>query len=99
METLSKKFDLYISDGFIPISVPETITDNVNHDLRPYQKEAFSRFIYYTSEYKNRVERPHLLYHMATGSRKTLVMAGIILYLYSKGYTNFLFFCKQRKYS
>jgi len=92
METLSKKFDLFVSEGFIPISVPETISDNVSHQLRPYQKEAFSRFIYYTSEYKNRIERPHLLYHMATGSGKTLVMAGIILYLYSKGYTNFLFF-------
>ena len=29
---------------------------------------------------------------MATGSGKTLMMAGIILYLYEKGYRNFLFF-------
>ena len=29
---------------------------------------------------------------MATGSGKTLIMAGIILYLYDKGYRNFLFF-------
>ena len=29
---------------------------------------------------------------MATGSGKTLIMAGIILYLYEKGYRNFLFF-------
>jgi type III restriction enzyme len=29
---------------------------------------------------------------MATGSGKTLVMAGLMLYLYAKGYRNFLFF-------
>ena len=29
---------------------------------------------------------------MATGSGKTLIMAGLILYLYKKGYRNFLFF-------
>lgn len=92
METLSKKFDLYVSDGFIPLEIPVCVTDNLNHELRPYQKEAFARFIYYTSHYKNRAERPHLLYHMATGSGKTLVMAGLIMYLYTKGYRNFLFF-------
>jgi len=29
---------------------------------------------------------------MATGSGKTLMMAGLILYLYEQGYRNFLFF-------
>src|SRR5207253_9669103 len=29
---------------------------------------------------------------MATGSGKTLMMAGLILYLYQQGYRNFLFF-------
>jgi type III restriction enzyme len=29
---------------------------------------------------------------MATGSGKTLIMAGLILYLYQQGYRNFLFF-------
>ncbi|SMG66740.1 Restriction endonuclease, type I, R subunit/Type III, Res subunit, partial [methanotrophic bacterial endosymbiont of Bathymodiolus sp.] len=32
------------------------------------------------------------LYHMATGSGKTLIMAGLMLYLYKQGYRNFLFF-------
>ena len=35
---------------------------------------------------------PHLLFHMATGSGKTLIMAGAMLYLYEQGYRNFLFF-------
>jgi type III restriction enzyme len=34
----------------------------------------------------------HLLFQMATGSGKTIMMAGLMLYLYEKGYRNFLFF-------
>jgi len=33
-----------------------------------------------------------LLYNMATGSGKTMVMAGLILHLYEQGYRNYLFF-------
>lgn len=32
------------------------------------------------------------MFNMATGSGKTLIMAGLILYLYSQGYRKFLFF-------
>jgi type III restriction enzyme len=32
---------------------------------------------------------------MATGSGKTVMMAGVILYLYEKGYRNFLFFVNR----
>lgn len=67
---------------------------NPNFGLRPYQKEAFGRFAYYTEKYPERPqdEPLHLLFHMATGSGKTLVMAGLMLYLYDKGYRNFVFF-------
>ncbi|WP_159321630.1 DEAD/DEAH box helicase family protein, partial [Klebsiella pneumoniae] len=35
----------------------------------------------------------HLLFHMATGAGKTMVMAGAILYLFKEyGYQNFIFF-------
>ncbi len=61
--------------------------------LRPYQKEAFKYFInFWENDYESKPLKPHLLFHMATGSGKTLIMAGIILYLYTKGYRNFLFF-------
>ena len=33
-----------------------------------------------------------VLFHMATGSGKTYIMAGLMLYLYKKGYRNFVFF-------
>jgi len=71
---------------------------NPNFQMREYQKIAFGRFFYYMSDkYSEEYNRPkptHLLFNMATGSGKTLVMAGNILYLYKKGYRNFLFFTR-----
>lgn len=61
--------------------------------LRPYQTEAFQYFFsYWENDFEGKTVKPQLLFHMATGSGKTLIMAGIILYLYEKGYRNFLFF-------
>jgi type III restriction enzyme len=78
------------------VVLPNTITDNLkpNYGQRPYQIEAFKRFVYlYNEDFDDKPRKPyHLLYNMATGSGKTLVMAGLMLYLYEKGYRNFLFF-------
>jgi len=78
------------------VTVPNHITDNLKPGFgqRPYQIEAFQRFILCDSEdFEGKPKRPfHLLYNMATGSGKTLIMAGLMLYLYQKGYRNFLFF-------
>ena len=63
--------------------------------LRPYQEECFRYFLCYMdpeNDFDGKQTRPHLLFHMATGSGKTLVMAGAMLYLYEQGYRNFLFF-------
>ena len=99
MQTLSKKLDEYVrkdDDNFYRSRVPSFIYSNLksNYGKRSYQQEAFGRFVYYWNEYHERPkETPvQLLYHMATGSGKTLIMAGLIIYLYSKGYRNFLFF-------
>lgn len=76
------------------VSVPDYIADNLKYAQRPYQVESFQRFILcYTEDFEGKPRKPlHLLYNMATGSGKTLVMAGLMLYLYEKGYRNFLFF-------
>lgn len=78
------------------VTVPVYITDNLKPGihLRPYQHEAFQRFILcHSEEFKGKPSKPfHLLFNMATGSGKTLVMAGLMLHLYEKGYRNFLFF-------
>ena len=76
--------------------VPNYILDNLKSGFgqRPYQIESFQRYILcHTEDFEGRPNKPfHLLYNMATGSGKTLVMAGLMLYLYEKGFRNFLFF-------
>ena len=76
------------------VVVPNYIADNLKFDIRPYQEESFKRYIYSDLEdFEGKPNKPyHLLFNMATGSGKTLVMAGLMLYLYEKGYRNFLFF-------
>ncbi|MDL5041865.1 DEAD/DEAH box helicase family protein [Heyndrickxia coagulans] len=72
---------------------PDYITDNMVHTFRYYQNAAL-RFFHYsqvTKEFRHR-KINHVLFNMATGSGKTDLMAGLILYLYQEhGYQNFLF--------
>lgn len=76
--------------------LPDSIIGNLNPDfpVRPYQERAFKFFMNYWEEaFDGKPRQNHqLLFHMATGSGKTLMMAGLISYLYEKGYRNFLFF-------
>lgn len=77
--------------------LPSYIESNLNSDiiLRDYQEEAFRYFITYVESDLIKNKQIHNLFHMATGSGKTVIMAGLILYLYSKGYRKFLFFVNQ----
>lgn len=78
------------------VPVPNYITDNLKPGFgqRSYQIESFQRYILcHNEDFEGRPKKPfHLLYNMATGSGKTLIMAGLMLYLYEKGFRNFLFF-------
>lgn len=67
---------------------------NPSFDIRNYQNEALGRFYYYFEEYPQRKKPVHLMFNMATGSGKTLIMAANILYLYQRGYRNFIFFTR-----
>lgn len=92
MAFLYEKIDAlreYDSSALLPSYVPENL--NPNFELRPYQKQAFENFITHF-ESSNRPKPMQVLFHMATGSGKTLIMAGLMLYLYKQGYRNFLFF-------
>ena len=81
---------------FYKKQVPEYIYSNLKNGFgqRPYQQEAFGRFVFFWNDYHDKPKGvpTQLLYHMATGSGKTLIMAGLIIYLYERGYRNFLFF-------
>ncbi len=85
-----------LGDNVFNDLVPEYINNNLNpsFEMRPYQKEAFGRFEFFLDSYQNKPKNSPLnvMYHMATGSGKTLIMAGEILTLYKRGYRNFLFF-------
>ena len=69
------------------------IEDNLNRKfpLRAYQIKAFQNYLaYLENEFPGKPKNNHhLLFHMATGSGKTLIMAGTILDLYKRGYRNF----------
>ena len=95
MEFLYKSFENFFArKALAAVEMPLSISQNLKLDIRKYQEEAFKRFIYLEEEgLGTEVKKPfHLLFNMATGSGKTLVMAGLMLYLYEKGFRNFLFF-------
>lgn len=92
MAFLYEKIDAlreYGSCAALPSYIPENL--NPRFELRPYQKQAFENFITHFGNH-NRPRPTQVLFHMATGSGKTLIMAGLMLYLYKQGYRNFLFF-------
>ena len=93
MPFLFEKIDTLKEVGFYS-ELPTYIKENLNpeFELRPYQESAFCNFITYFENPKLKQKPTQTLFHMATGSGKTLIMAGLMLYLYKKGYRNFLFF-------
>ncbi|MFA4857253.1 DEAD/DEAH box helicase family protein, partial [Helicobacter pylori] len=71
------------------IELPTHITSNLKKELRDYQKQAIHDYL------EKRQFNPfqkHFMFEMATGSGKTLVMAGLILECCKQGYQNFIFF-------
>lgn len=84
------------------LAISEFITHNLKYDLFEWQREALENFLIFQDpqteledfpEIKNRPT--HLLFNMATGAGKTLMMAALILYYFDKGYRHFLFFVNQ----
>jgi type III restriction enzyme len=99
MQPLHKQLDAIAAarrPGFFKEQVPVSVYQNLctRFGQRDYQAEAWGRLVWYLNEFRDKpTQEPlQLLFHMATGSGKTLVMAGLILYLYEQGYRNFLFF-------
>lgn len=79
-----------INQGY---ETPDYILQNMKHHFRYYQADAF-RFYHYLLTEPQFSYHPsrQILFNMATGSGKTDLMAGLILYLYQEhGYQHFLF--------
>ena len=65
--------------GFLKKDIPDCIKNNLKStfELRPYQIEAFSRFFHcLDNDFPGKEWPLHFLFNMATGSGKTLIMAG-----------------------
>lgn len=93
-DTLDKMFGQL---NIAQTQLPEYFETGLNPSkrLRPYQEECMKYFLTYMNPDKNfcgKQRSPHLLFHMATSSGKTMMMALAMLYLYERGYRNFLFF-------
>ena len=86
MEKLSKELESALK--YANVEIPEHISQNLNKELRACQSEAIKRFLLQ----RQSPSTNHLMFNMATGSGKTLVMAALILDCYKRGYRNFVFF-------
>ena len=91
---LSIEYDSLEKRNKISKEIPAHILDNLNpiFELREYQISAITRFIEYFENEQEKKLPIQLLFNMATGSGKTLLMVAFILYLYEKGYRHFIFF-------
>ncbi|MDD3324141.1 MAG: DEAD/DEAH box helicase family protein [Sulfurospirillaceae bacterium] len=89
MALLFEQLDGFFENGFSKRpEIPPYISENLKHELREYQIKALQNFIFL----QNSKPKNHLLFHMATGSGKTMLIASSILELYARSYRNFLFF-------
>lgn len=77
--------------------IPKYISENLKHSFFDWQKTAFENFLTFEAikEAENSKLSTHLMFNMATGTGKTLLMAASILHYYRKGYRHFIFFVNQ----
>lgn len=96
MNFLYEKIDT-LKEAGIDKEIPSFMLDNLSPGikLRDYQKEAIKNTLIFLESNLSKNKQTHILYHMATGAGKTVIMALDILYYYNKGYRNFLFFTNQ----
>lgn len=78
-------------------NIPSYITNNLKFPLFKWQENALLNFLDYTviKKYEQDNNPTHLLFNMATGTGKTLLMAAVILYYYKQGKNKFIFFVNQ----
>lgn len=96
-KTLFETYDSVIASGMTFPEVPRYISSNLKHPLRTYQEEAVGRWLHYMDRDQVNKKIPvELLFNMATGSGKTLIMAALILDLCKRGYRNFIYFVNSK---
>jgi type III restriction enzyme len=98
-DSLFHKIKTYLDVAGETYDVPDYIKSNLKHDFWYWQKDAMQYFDVFEKRKDKFVENindpTHLMFNMATGTGKTMLMAALILYYYKKGYRHFLFFVNQ----
>lgn len=96
MDFLFEQYDNASKNGFINFEegIPSYISQNLAHDLRDYQKQGLGRYFHYFKQ--NNSQREHLLFNMATGSGKTMMMAALIIEKFKQGERNFIFLVNNK---
>ncbi len=97
-QSVASLLDSYYSDratnegGFT--DTPEHILLNLKHQSRPYQIEALGRYFHYSdiNQRRDKSRGLQLLFNMATGSGKTMLMAALLLDMYKRGHNKVVFF-------
>lgn len=75
------------------IAIPKYISENLKYGFFDWQQDALENLLVYENDHKKTPS--HLMFNMATGTGKTMLMASCILYYYKQGYRHFIFFVNQ----
>ena len=98
-KTLFHKIKTYLDIAGESFEVPDYIKSNLKHDFWWWQSQALQYFDIFEKRRDKFIENPneptHLMFNMATGTGKTLLMAALILHYYKKGCRHFIFFVNQ----
>lgn len=98
-DSLFHKIKTYLDIAGEEYEAPDYITNNLKHDFWYWQKDAMQYFDVFEKRKDKFVENinepTHLMFNMATGTGKTMLMAALILQYYKKGYRYFIFFVNQ----
>jgi len=98
---MQKLYETIKADAYemrIPFpEIPKYISDNLKYEFFDWQREAFENLLTFNAikDKSKNTEPTHLMFNMATGTGKTLLMASCILYYYKQGYRKFIFFVNQ----
>ena len=89
MAFLFEKYDTYDEVLHFQENIPNYISQNLAYHLRDYQKQGLGRFLHFAKE--NHLDNEQLLFNMATGSGKTMMMAALMIEKFKQGERNFIF--------
>lgn len=96
MAELNEQIKNAIDFGTPKPEIPDYIKSNLKYSFFDWQEEAFQYMLLNENKIKEKNKPTHLMFNMATGTGKTLVMASLILHYYKKGYRKFIFFVNQK---